>query len=208
LCIIYVYAVFERYVIPYERDFIGDYTSLLLGIFKVMMPGIAISLLMFYMVLHSWLNAFAEITKFADRLFYSDWWNVTNWAAYYRKWNFVVHNFLHRHLFIDLIANFHCSKHVSMWITFLISAIVHEYVVATCLGFYKPILFILFVVPGVLFIYLTKIFRDNQISNIFFWSMLIVGHGVLIGLYYRQWYFYNNIPSYGHNSLWSLIWIV
>jgi sterol O-acyltransferase len=91
---------------------------LLLGIFKVMMPSMAASLLMFYMVLHSWLNAFAELTRFADRYvtpksfstqnitnhllvqFYSDWWNVTNWAAYYRVSTFLSLFWFHEEFFL------------------------------------------------------------------------------------------------------------
>lgn len=29
--------------------------------------------LAFFAILHCWFNAFAEITRFADRLFYEDW---------------------------------------------------------------------------------------------------------------------------------------
>jgi len=195
LCIIYIYAITVRYVHPHVPELIGDYKTLVLGIFKVMMPGIGISLLGFFMVLHSWLNAWAEITKFADRHFYSDWWNVTSWAVYYRKWNFVVHNFIHRHVFTELIL-LHFSKETAMWITFIISAILHEYVIAVSLGFYKPILLLMFLVPGVLFIYLTKMFgRGSRAWNIFMWSMLIIGHGCLVGLYSRAWHAHFNNPQ-------------
>jgi len=192
LCIIYIYAIMIRYIHPHSAELVGDYKSLTLGIFKVMLPGIGISLLGFFMVLHSWLNAWAEITQFADRHFYSDWWNVTSWAVYYRKWNFVVHNFIHRHVFTELVL-LHYSKQTAMWMTFFISAIIHEYVIAVSLGFYKPILLLMFLIPGVLFIYLTKMFgRGSRAWNIFMWSMLIVGHGCLFGLYFRAWYHYYN----------------
>jgi len=188
LCIIYVYAIMVRYIHPHIPELVGDYKSLTLGIFKVMLPGIGISLLGFFMVLHSWLNAWAEITQFADRHFYSDWWNVTSWAVYYRKWNFIVHNFIHRHVFTELVL-LHYSKQTAMWITFILSAVIHEYVIAVSLGFYKPILLLMFLIPGVLFIYLTKMFgRGSRAWNIFMWSMLIVGHGVLFGLYFRAWH--------------------
>ena len=55
----------------------------------------------FFGVLHSWLNAFAELTCYADRRFYEDWWNVTDFGAYYRKWNIVVHEFLFYYIYQD-----------------------------------------------------------------------------------------------------------
>lgn len=30
----------------------------------------------FFGILHSWLSLMAELTRFADRRFYEDWWNV------------------------------------------------------------------------------------------------------------------------------------
>ncbi|CAF4515426.1 unnamed protein product, partial [Rotaria magnacalcarata] len=46
--------------------------------------------LVFYGFLHCWLNAFAEMLRFADREFYSDWWTATSWSSYYRTWNIVI----------------------------------------------------------------------------------------------------------------------
>jgi len=207
LCIVYTYAIWVRYCVPVLGEMNGGYEALILGIFKVMMPGIAVSLIGFYGVLHSWLNGFAELTRFADRHFYSDWWNVTNWAAYYRKWNYVVHNFLHRHVFMDCVVSLNMSKSTAMWTTFLLSALFHEYVLATCMGFWKPIMFLMFTIPGVLFIYLTKLMKNSPIWNVFMWAMLIIGHGMLFGLYSRAWHFHYNVPGHQHSWL-SLVWIV
>ena len=67
LCILFTYAIFVRYFLPHFNEFHGNYTDLALGIFQVMLPGIAVNILGFYGILHSWLNAFAELTRFADR---------------------------------------------------------------------------------------------------------------------------------------------
>lgn len=207
LCILFTYAIFVRYCVPHFKEFYGDLTHLVMGVFHVMLPGIAINLLGFFGILHSWFNAFAELTRFADRHFYSDWWNATGWGTYYRKWNFVVHNFLHRHIFMDAMQNYGKGKHFSLWLTFIISAVVHEYIVAIGLGFYKPILFVLFIVPGVLFIYLTKFLKGNRFWNIFMWAMLIVGHGILVGLYSRAWHIhYYSSPK--ERTIIDYIWII
>jgi hypothetical protein len=61
-----------------------------------------------------------------DVQFYTDWWNATGWSQYYRKWNSVVHNFLHRHIFLECKETLHLSTNGAMWATFLLSAIAHE----------------------------------------------------------------------------------
>jgi sterol O-acyltransferase len=61
--------------------------------------GIVCLLTLFYGILHTWFNIFAELLRFGDRLFYEDWWNVTNFAEYYRKWNIVVHEFLYYYIY-------------------------------------------------------------------------------------------------------------
>lgn len=61
--------------------------------------GMQMCLLMFYGLLHCWLNAFAEMLRFGDRLFYNDWWNSSDFGSYYRKWNIVVHQWLRIYIF-------------------------------------------------------------------------------------------------------------
>lgn len=71
--IFYVSFIFERYLIPIFQDFgAAQITSatFVLQIFGCMMPGMLMFLCAFYLLLHSWMNAFAEILTFADRMFY------------------------------------------------------------------------------------------------------------------------------------------
>lgn len=44
-------------------------------------------LLVFYIYFHLYLNLFAEILRFGDRVFYRDWWNSSNVSSYWRLWN-------------------------------------------------------------------------------------------------------------------------
>ena len=123
--------------------------------------------------------------------FYSDWWNSSSWAIYYRKWNRVVHNFLHRHIFLEMSQIIGLPRGLDMLATFLVSAVIHEvrtlpplplfvffywsanmlstqqFIIGFAFGFYKPILMLMFSIPGVLFIYLSKIFGDARFLNIF-----------------------------------------
>ena len=67
------------------------------------LPATVCLLLIFFGFLHSWLNAFAELLRFPDRVFYEDWWNVTEFGTYFRKWNGVVHEWLYYYVYLDTI---------------------------------------------------------------------------------------------------------
>lgn len=103
-------------------------------------------LLVFLVIFEYVLGFFAELTRFADRHFYSDWWNSCDWYVLYgipiqcnqvvnqtnkhhrlefsREWNIPVHHFLRRHVYFA--SRTHFSNSFSMLITFLVSAIGHE----------------------------------------------------------------------------------
>ena len=75
-------------------------------------------------------NGFAELSRFADRQFYEDWWNATSWDEFSRKWNKPVHTFLLRHVYASSISSYKLSRSSAMFFTFLLSAAVHELVMA------------------------------------------------------------------------------
>lgn len=52
-----------------------------------------------YVIWECILNLLAEVTYFADRGFYADWWNSVSWDQFARDWNRPVHNFLLRHVY-------------------------------------------------------------------------------------------------------------
>jgi sterol O-acyltransferase len=58
-----------------------------------------------FLLLHVVQNIFGELTRFADRDFYGDWWNCRSFAVYYRKWNGIVHEFIHAYLYSDLVSD-------------------------------------------------------------------------------------------------------
>jgi sterol O-acyltransferase len=117
-----------------------------------MLPSTFFLILGFFGFLHSWLNCWAEITRFPDRCFYSDWWNSIEFGSYYRKWNIIVHDWLYYFIYLDtcrFINNPKMPMVVPKLLTFLISAVIHELIITYALGFFYPILFILFTGPGI-----------------------------------------------------------
>ena len=57
-------------------------------------------------------------------------WNSTSWDEFSRKWNKPVHQFLLRHVYTSTMRSYKLSKTSAMFITFLLSAAVHELVMA------------------------------------------------------------------------------
>ncbi|OOO04118.1 membrane bound O-acyl transferase MBOAT family protein [Aspergillus oryzae] len=94
----------------------------------LMFPFMITFLLVFLVIFEYVLGAFAEITCFADRHFYSDWWNSCDWLEFSREWNIPVHHFLRRHVYFPSKTRF--SQSVAMFITFLVSSIAHELVMS------------------------------------------------------------------------------
>ncbi|KAL9063700.1 MAG: hypothetical protein Q9157_008124 [Trypethelium eluteriae] len=135
-CIFLMTVTSEEFVIPVleesaprlQRSQTFSEGSLILAetISRLLFPFMVIFLLVFLVIFEYVLGAFAEITCFADRQFYADWWNSTDWLEFSREWNIPVHNFFRRHVYSASRANL--SRPVATVITFFISALAHELV--------------------------------------------------------------------------------
>jgi sterol O-acyltransferase len=73
-------------------------------------------------------------------------WNTTSFSSYYRKWNLLVHDSLYNYIYVDL-RRFGCPQGICFFLTFLVSAIVHEYIISVAMGFFYPVLLIMFIGP-------------------------------------------------------------
>ncbi len=104
-----------------------DYFNIIKSVLAIGVPGAYIWLCFFYSLFHAWTNFWGEMTRFADRRFYSDWWNSGDLAEYWRRWNYPIHNWLVRHCYFPLIRRGYSSE-VARFITFFVSAIFHEYI--------------------------------------------------------------------------------
>lgn len=113
---------------------------------------------------------------------------MKNWAAYYRKWNAVVHDWLRTYLYFDVIrfSKGNAKKGIAMASVFVVSAIVHEHIIAGSLGFFYPVMLLMFGGPGVFFIKLTQ--HNHPIYNVFMWAMLSCGTALLMVLYTSEYY--------------------
>ena len=107
---------------------------------RLLFPFMLTFLLTFLVIFEYTLNAFAEITRFADRQFYSDWWNSLDWLEFSREWNIPVHNFFRRHVYSSSRLS-GVNKVGATSLTFFVSALAHELVRSyplPTLGFARP----------------------------------------------------------------------
>ncbi|KYO24289.1 sterol O-acyltransferase 1 [Alligator mississippiensis] len=194
----YSYYIFVRLCIPQFRNISQEpfnLRALVLCIFNSILPGILMYFLIFFAFLHCWLNAFAEMLRFADRMFYQDWWNSTSYANYYRTWNVVVHDWLYYYAYRDILWLFGKKfKAAAMLSVFAISAAVHEYVLAVCFGYFYPVLFCLFMCFGMVFNFILNDRRKGPFWNVIMWTSLFLGQGVIICLYSQEWYAHQYCP--------------
>lgn len=141
----------------------------------LLFPFMLTFLLVFLVIFEYVLGAFAEITRFADRHFYSDWWNSTDWMEFSREWNVPVYSFLRRHVYSA--SRPHLGRGYATVITFLVSAIGHEVVMA-CItkkirgyGFFCQMLQL-----PIVMLQRTKWVRGKEtMNNVCFWCSMIMG---------------------------------
>lgn len=151
----------------------------------LLFPMLLEQLLTWYVIWECILNVLAEVTRFADRGFYGDWWNSVSWDQYARDWNRPVHNFLLRHVYHSSISAFHLSKPMAMFATFFLSACVHELVMFALFHKVRGYLFMfqLLQIP-LAAMSRTKLLKGRStIGNLMFWIGLFVGPSLITSLY-------------------------
>lgn len=194
----YAYYIFMRLCIPIYRNYSREPFSLrgqVLCIFNSILPAALMTFLIFFALLHCWLNAFAEMLRFADRTFYKDWWNSRSFSNYYRTWNVVVHDWLYSYIYRDFFWLFGKRfRAAAVLLVFSISAVVHEYILAVCFGYFYPVLFCLFFCFGMVFNFILHDHRKGPIWNVIMWTSLFLGNGIILCLYSQEWYARHNCP--------------
>jgi len=154
---------------------------------ELIVPFFFCIMLIFYLIFDCICNGFAELTCFADREFYKDWWNSTTMDEFARTWNIPVHKWLLHHVYLESLQSYKISKHTASFITFLFSSLLHELVMVLCFRMFTPFLFFsqLLQIPLIM---LGKDLKGTRIGNCFFWIGLLLGVPLLSLLYCREYY--------------------
>lgn len=98
---------------------------------QLQMPLILMVILMIFLLFESFPNALAELTLFADREFYQDWWNATSIEEFYSKWLRFSYLFYYRHVYMRLMIRHKCSQSVAWAVSNLVSAAMQEVVMVS-----------------------------------------------------------------------------
>ncbi|KAF9466101.1 MBOAT, membrane-bound O-acyltransferase family-domain-containing protein [Collybia nuda] len=177
-----LYTVTETFILPYIPTF---EQSIARSLLDLALPFMIAYLLLFYIIFECICNAFAELSYFADRQFYDDWWNSTSWDEFSRKWNKPVHAFLLRHVYAPTIMGYGLSRTWAMFLTFLLSACVHELVMVIVTQKFRMYLFILQIVqiPMIVISRIPMVKRNKLLGNVVFWLGLYAGFPLLCVAY-------------------------
>ena len=137
------------------------------------------------MLFESLLNLLAELTYFADRGFYADWWNSVSWDQYARDWNKPVHIFLLRHVYHSSLSSFTISRHAATMITFLLSALVHEWLMFVLFKKLRGYLMLMQLsqIPLVSLSRTWWLRGRKTLGNLIFWVGMFTGPSLLCSLY-------------------------
>lgn len=200
-CIFLLTLVSEEFIVPVLSDAsvqlqIVDNVAekaLILAetVSMLLFPFLVTFLLVFLVIFEYVLGAFGELTRFADRHFYSDWWNSCDWCVhplpppcmythqkhrleFSREWNVPVHHFLRRHVYYS--TRCYASQTVAMVTTFLVSSAAHELVMSCITKKLRGYGFLAMMLQlPIVAVQQSKYFRGKTTLNVcLFLSLLIV----------------------------------
>ena len=153
LMVLFHLMAIRHWITPLYRDFglkpmsyqkwLSNQVTIFLLAFLFHYGGLGIA------IIHSWMNIFAEVMRFADRNFYQDVWNATNVMDQMRKWNSVVGDWIFEYVYPVIVRMTSGNKILSPVCVFMISAIVHDYVLNMMLNLRMvPLFFLTYGVLG------------------------------------------------------------
>ncbi|KAE8748717.1 hypothetical protein FOCC_FOCC004520 [Frankliniella occidentalis] len=187
-CLFYISFLVQRYHLPVFRDFgLRPLTPLegASAVLSTVLPSGMVMLCYFYLLLHAWHNAWAEMLRFGDRMFYLDWWNQGSFAAWYRTWNVLINDWLYAYVYKDVVL-LGGSRLAAKAIVFFLSAAVHEFLMGFTLRLFYPVTYFFFGIIGFLMSFLN--FGSTAVGNIGLWLSLFIGDGLLFSLYAMEYY--------------------
>ena len=161
-------------------------TTVITNILKLFPSMFLLCCLAFYLVWECLLNVIAELTYFADRDFYKDWWNSGSILEFCNTWNRSVHKFLKRHVYLPTVRQFNGNKFYGIVAVFLLSGLVHE--LALFVIFQRPkthfILLFMSQLP-VIMVQSPQWTRSNRmVANFLFSVYIVLGPSFLTVMYH------------------------
>eukprot|EP00096_Caligus_rogercresseyi_P015299 TRINITY_DN7753_c0_g1_i1.p1 TRINITY_DN7753_c0_g1~~TRINITY_DN7753_c0_g1_i1.p1 ORF type:complete len:529 (+),score=97.97 TRINITY_DN7753_c0_g1_i1:143-1729(+) len=198
-------ALIQQWIIPSVINSMLPFNEMQLGraverVLKLAIPNHLIWLIFFYMIFHSVFNTLGEVLRFADRRFYTDWWNAENIQKFWTRWNIPVHQWCVRHLYKPIIKNYGSGAvNLAKISVFFLSAFFHEYLISVPLGVMRPYAFIGMMAQLPLFLISSYIETQfgPRCGNMVVWMSLILGQPLALLMYYHDFV----VQHYGQELL-------
>jgi hypothetical protein len=108
--------------------------------------------------MHCWSNVWAELLRFGDRRFYSDYYTTTEIGIYFRKWNLIIQGWLYRYVFVEFASLLENSMTTIFVLSF--SGIMHDLLMFSLSGLFLPV----YAINFPLVIAVSKIYLTNSSS--------------------------------------------
>jgi diacylglycerol O-acyltransferase-1 len=188
-----ILSLVEQYMMPVVRNAmepfdVDDAVGIAERVLKLSVPNLYVWLLGFYAFFHVYLNMVAEALRFADRRFYSDWWNSNSIDYFWRNWNIPVHLWMVRHVYLPLVRKYGWSRFSASIAIFAISGVFHELIVSVPFRMIKLWAFLGMFGQIPLSLLTRAMTRTRHWGNLVFWVSILLGQPFLIMMYYRDWY--------------------
>jgi len=175
-----------------DKMFTLDLVSILERVMKLSTISLFCWLCGFFALFQSFLNALAEVMRFADREFYADWWNVSSIRTYWTTWNKPVSHFMKRHIYSPLVGR-GVPPQVAQVIVFILSAALHELLVGVPTHNIIGVAFAGMMLQVPLIFLTDRLQKMKGVSgkvagNVIFWiSFCLVGQPLAVLLYFFAW---------------------
>lgn len=192
-----IWIASAQYAAPLLRNSLDtistlDFPSIIERVMKLSTISLFCWLAGFFALFQSFLNLLAEILRFGDREFYTDWWNVSTIRLYWTTWNKPVYHFMKRHIYSPLVGR-GCPPAIAQILVFLFSGILHELLVGIPTHNVIGVAFfgMVFQIPLIILTDPLKKVKSNAgktLGNMIFWiSFCLVGQPLAALLYFFAW---------------------
>lgn len=189
-CIIFTAIMFKCYTVPNFTTISMEHltaTTVAVAFISSVLPGTMVFLNVFFGVIHSLQSLFAELLSFADRQFYSDWWNAEGPEDFYKGLFIPVYEWFCTYIFMDLqrFSRQILTPALSRIITGLFAGLLFEAVIDTSLRISFPLVFLLFTLPLSLQT-MHPVRSKVRICHVLLWVSLLLALGMFTGLYFLE----------------------
>ena len=157
-----------------------------------------------YTFLHCWLNIWAELLLFGDRMFYKNYLNPKGVFDMLTLWNFLIHSWIKEYLYRPIVKRTK-SRPIALILSMLISFLIHDYCICIPLKiyfFYYTVAVLQFALMSPAALLHEKYFQGKNDAdtggdglNVLFFFALIAGNILIVITTAIRYFEFSNCPD-------------